>query len=123
MQVSNTVVEGFPMWKEQTANRFQQLRQRQGKSALTEAEQAELALLMQELEAAEAGYLTPATERLRQERETLETQNRTLEVLALRKEALVRRLRDFLAEAQTERRAINGELAAVLGGSRGLGDG
>jgi vacuolar-type H+-ATPase subunit D/Vma8 len=79
----------------------------------------ELAFLTQELEAVEAACLTPATERLRQEREILETQNRNLEVLALRKEALVRRLSDFLAEAQTERRAIDGELAAVLGGSRG----
>ncbi|HEV3261310.1 MAG TPA: hypothetical protein VG013_30945 [Gemmataceae bacterium] len=100
-------------------SRFQQLRQRQRENVLTEAEQAELALLVQELETAEATYLTPATERLRQERETLEAQNRTLEVLALRKEALVLRLRDFLAEAQTERRAIECELAAVLAGSRG----
>lgn len=108
------------MWEEQRRSRFQQLRQRQGNGALTEAEQAELALLTQELEAGEAGYLAPTTERLRQERETLEAQNRTLEALALRKEALVRRLRDFLAESQAERRAIDGELAAVLAGSRGL---
>ncbi|HBI43086.1 MAG TPA: hypothetical protein DDY78_09560 [Planctomycetales bacterium] len=107
------------MWEEQKRTRFHQLRQRQGKSALTEAEQAELAFLTQELEAAEAACLTPATERLRQEREILETQNRSLEVLALRKEALVRRLSAFLAEAQTERRAIDGELASVLAESRG----
>ena len=107
------------MWEEQKRTRFHQLRQRQGKSALTEAEQAELAFLTQELEAAEAACLPPARERLRQEREILETQNRNLEVLALRKEALVRRLSDFLAEAQTERRAIDGELASVLVGSRG----
>lgn len=108
------------MWEQQKSSRFQQLRQRQRESVLTEAEQAELALLVQELEAAEAAYLTPVTERLRQERETLETQNRTLEVLAFRKEALVLRLRDFLAEAQAERRAIECELAAALAGSRGL---
>src|SRR5207253_7093018 len=81
------------------------------------AEQTELALLIQELEAAEAGYLTPATERLRRERGVLEGQNRTLEGLALRKESLVRRLRDFLAEAGDERRAIESELAAVLAGT------
>jgi hypothetical protein len=105
------------MWDEQKSGRFQELRQRQG--ALTEAEQAELALLFQELESGEAAYLTPAAERLRQEREALEARNRTLEALASRKEALVRRLRDFLAEAQAERRAIETELAAVLAGSRG----
>jgi hypothetical protein len=88
------------MWDGQRSSRFQQLRQRQRESALTEAEQAELALLVQELEAAEVTHLAPATERLRQERETVETQNRALEVLALRKEALVPRLRDFLAEDQ-----------------------
>lgn len=81
------------MWEEQKRIRFQQLRQRQGMSALAEAEQAELAFLTQELEAAEAACLTPATERLRQEREILETQNRNLEILALRKEALVQRIR------------------------------
>ena len=107
------------MWDGQRCSRFQQLRQRQRENVLTEAEQAELALLLQELEAAEATYLTPATERLRQQRGTLETQNRALEVLALRKEALVLRLRDFLAEARAERRAIESELAAVLAGNRG----
>lgn len=107
------------MREEERSTRFQQLRQRQRESVLTEAEQAELALLVRELEAAEAAYLTPATERLRQERGTLETQNRALEVLALRKEALVLRLRDFLAEAQTERRAIECELTAVLAGTQG----
>jgi hypothetical protein len=107
------------MWEAQKRERFQQLRQRQRESGLTEAEQAELGRLVQELEAAEATYLTPATERLRQERETLEAQNRTLEVLARRKETLVLRLRHFLAEAQAERRAIQCELAAVLAGSHG----
>jgi len=117
--MNRAVEEGFPMWEEQKRTRFHQLRQRQEKRALAEAEQAELAFLTQELEAAEAACLTPATERLRQEREIIETQNRNLEALALRKEALVRRLSAFLAEAQTERRAIDGELAAVLAGSRG----
>lgn len=107
------------MWEEQQRSRFQHLRQRQRQGVLTEAEQDELAHLVQELEGAEATYLTPAVQRLRQEREALETQNRTLEALALRKEALVLRLRDFLAEAQAERQAIDRELAAVLAGSRG----
>ncbi len=106
------------MWDEQKRSRFEQLRQHRETSVRPEAEQAELALLTQELEAAEAGYLTPATERLRQEREALESQNRALETLARRKQALVQRLHDFLAETQAERRAIDGELAAVLAASR-----
>ena len=107
------------MWDPSRSSRFQQLRQRQGEHVLTEAEQAELAQLVQELEAAEANYLRPATEQLRQQRETLQTQNRTLEMLALPKETLVLRLRGFLAEAQAERRAIESELAAVLASGPG----
>ena len=52
------------MWHEQQRQRFQALRQRELNGALTSAEQAELALLMQEVEATEAAYLRPATERL-----------------------------------------------------------
>ena len=111
------------MWEERKRSRFQQLRQRQMESALTEAERADLAILVQELEAAEASYLAPATERLGQERQLLETQNRRLELLACRKKALVLRLRNFLAEAQAERQAIDGELAAVLAPGRGTRDG
>jgi hypothetical protein len=81
------------VWEEQKRSRFQQLRQRQREGGLTEAEQAELTLLVQELEAAEAAYLAPATARIRREREALEAQNRALECLTLGKEALVRRLR------------------------------
>jgi hypothetical protein len=107
------------MWDNLRSSRFQQLRRRQHDSVLTEAEQAELAHLVEELETAEASYLRPVTEQLRQQRETLQVQNRALEALALRKEALVLRLHDFLAEAQAERRAIESELAAVLTGSQG----
>jgi peroxiredoxin len=104
------------MWEEQKSRRFQELRQREG--GLSAAELAELTLLVQELEAAEAAYLSPTTQRLRQEREVLEQQNRTLEALLHRKESLVRRLGVFLAEAQAERRAIERELSAVLAGGR-----
>ncbi len=107
------------MWEEQKSCRFQALRQRQREGVLTEAEQAELALLARELEATEATYLTPATQGLRQERDALETQNRTLEVVVRRKEAFVLRLRNFLAEAQAERRAIECELAEALAGCQG----
>jgi hypothetical protein len=109
------------MWDEQMSRRFQQLRQRQQENGLNEAEQAELASLVKELEVAEAAYLTLATRQLRQERQTLEGQNRRLENLVHRKETLARRLHDFLAEAQAERRAIESELTAVLTGGRSSG--
>src|SRR5438552_10695844 len=92
---------GLSMWDEQKRQRFQQLRERE--NALTEAERGELGGLVKELEAAEAAYLAPATERLRQEGKTLEKRNRALDVLARRKEALLRRLREFLGEARAER--------------------
>lgn len=108
------------MWDEHKRSRFRQLSQQEhGGGRLNEAEQVELARLTQEIEAGEANYLAPATERLRRERESLEAQNRTLQVLARRKQALLLRLRDFLAEAQAERRAIETELAAVLAGGQG----
>jgi len=102
------------MWDDHKRSRLQQLRQRQGENGLCEAERTELASLVQELEAAESTHLSPATQRLRHERETIETQNRALEGLAIRKKAFVQRLRDFVAEAQAERQAIDRELAAVL---------
>ena len=108
------------MWDEKERSRFQQLRERQRESILSGPEQAELAVFEQDLDAAEAVSLTPATEGLRQERVSLEAQNRTLEGLTLRKEALVRRLRDFLAEALAERYAIERQLAEVVAGSRKL---
>jgi hypothetical protein len=106
------------MWNEQKRQRFQYLRDRQSAGVLEDTERAELTLLMDELQAAEARYLRPATQRLQDEREIVEAQNRALEVLLRRKERLAQRLEDFLAEAQAERRAIEGELAAVLVGSR-----
>jgi signal-transduction protein with cAMP-binding, CBS, and nucleotidyltransferase domain len=80
------------MLEEQKSRRFQELRQRQQQGSLSEAEQAELAILVKELETAEAAYLRPAILRLRQERKSLEYQNRSLEALVRRKEDLVRRL-------------------------------
>ncbi len=105
------------MWGPQEHDRFQQLRQRQ--NVLNETERAELANLAQKLESWEALTLVPATERLRKERAIVEDQNRILENLAHRREALVRRLGDFLVQAQSERRSIERELAAVQSGYRG----
>lgn len=106
------------MWDDQKRQRFQHLRERESAGVLGEGERAELTRLIGELQAAEARYLKPATKRLRDEREIVETQNRALEALVRRKERLAQRLEDFLAEAQAERRAIEGELAAMLVASR-----
>jgi hypothetical protein len=103
------------MWDEQKRQRFQQLRQREDQ--LTAPEQAELVSLVDELEAAEAAYLNGATQRLRQERQTTEKQNRTLAELADRRQALMQRLSSVLAEARAERHAIERELASVLADS------
>lgn len=77
-------------------------------------EQAELAKLTDNLEVNEAAYLGTAIHRVESERRAIERQNTRLEALASRKEALVLRLRDFLAEARQERCAIENELSAVL---------
>jgi hypothetical protein len=106
--------EVISMWNEQKRARFEQLRQGSKEGRLTALEQAELAQLVKELETAEATYLTPATERLRQEREKIESRNRVLADLAQRKGALVTRLREVLNTSRAERQAIDGELAAVL---------
>jgi hypothetical protein len=106
-------------WDERKRSRFQELRKRRDEGALTESESAELALLTQELESAEASYLAQAADRLRSQREKCQAQNRDLEALAARKEALAAKLRNVLAEAQAERRAIVRELAEVMGASQG----
>jgi hypothetical protein len=57
------------------------------------------ALSKTEPDRVEETYLYPARERLRREREEMETLNRTLEILIRRKEALAVRLKRALAEA------------------------
>jgi hypothetical protein len=104
------------MWDEQKRQRFQWLRQRE--QQLSAAEQTELASLVKELETAEAAYLQPATERLRQERELMEKQNGELEKLSARKQDLAQRLGRVLADARAEQRSIETEVAAVLAGSQ-----
>lgn len=106
------------MMNEQQRSRLDQLRQREQEDLLTETERAELDLLVAKVEAAEAAYLVPATDRMGREREAVESRNRALEGLICRKQELVGRLRSFLTEAQAERRAIDQELAAVLADSR-----
>jgi hypothetical protein len=102
------------MWTQETQERFRRLRQSESNGELDESERAELAVLRDELLAAEAEYLMPAAERLREESTIIEAQNRELEAVLRRKTALAQRLERFLVETQAEREAIEGELAAVL---------
>jgi len=94
--------------------RFESLRQREEEGTLTEAEQAELAQMIEEVERAEAAYLRPATERLRADRAEFTRQNGALQGVLQRKEALVRRLEQTLAEARTERDALEEEVNRIL---------
>ena len=82
------------MWDEEKQARFNALRAAERQSILTEAEGVELLALTQELDALEATYLHPATERLRQEREALGEQKSKLE-------ELLREQQDYLAEIRT----------------------
>jgi hypothetical protein len=104
----------LPMFDAEKRLRFRMLQERQDTGMASADEQAELAKLARELESGEAAYLTPATERIRQDHERLERQNRKLEELVRRREVFVERLRGFLADARRERETIDSELAAVL---------
>ena len=79
------------MWSEAKQMRFNALRAAERQGTLTAAERTELVTLMQELDALEEAYLTPATARVRQEREALEAQNRQLAELLHRTANLSRR--------------------------------
>jgi hypothetical protein len=81
--------------------------------------EAELALLLAEVQAAEGANLANATQRMRSEREAMETRIRSLERLAERRASLLTRLEETLTEASAERQAIDGELASVLAGAAG----
>lgn len=102
------------MFDAEKKSRFCTLQERQDAGLITAHEQAELSKLVGEIESTEAAYLTPATERIRQDRERVEHQNRKLEELVRRRQAFLDRLRGFLADARREREAIDSELAAVL---------
>ena len=82
------------MWDEVKQARFNALRIAERQETLTEAEGVELLALTQELDALEAAYLQPVTERVRQEREALGEQNSKLE-------ELLREQQDYLAEIRT----------------------
>jgi len=86
------------MWDEQKRQRLERLREREDAATLTGVERSELALLVRELESAEVAYLGPATERMREERQRLDAQNRALEALVQRREALAGHLRELTSK-------------------------
>jgi uncharacterized protein (DUF3084 family) len=104
--------EACVMWDDKKRKRFNELRE--PNRQLNAAEQAEVAALVKELDDMEAAYLKPETERLRQENARLAKRNLELAELVKRKEALVERLENILAEAQAEEHAIETELATVV---------
>lgn len=86
------------MWDDQKRERFNALREPERRLSATE--QAELTALVKELEEMEDAYLKPATERLRRENALTQKQNAELDRLIERKDALVKRLRQVLADRQ-----------------------
>jgi hypothetical protein len=97
-------------------SRFEELRRREEEGTLTEAEHAELASTIEEIESAAAASLRPATERLRAERAQIQERTAALQRLVRRKEALARHLEQTLAQAKAERRAIQEEQNRILSG-------
>ena len=88
------------MWDDHKQARFNALRAAERRGTLTDAERTELAALTQELDALEAAYLTPATERIQQEREALEAQNQQVEALLRERQAYLAQVRAQVAELE-----------------------
>jgi hypothetical protein len=106
------------MWDDRKRQRFTELRRREEDGTLSDAQRAELAALTGEILDLESAYLGPAAQRLRQQRENFDAQNRRLEALVARKAALAERLQNVLSEAAAERHAIEGEVESVLAGGQ-----
>ena len=102
------------MLTEQQRKRFSELREREENGTLDASEQEELNSIIQYIEARESEYLRPATERIRQERLQLHSQNAALKTLMRRQERHVRRLERFLALSKAERAAIQSRLLEIL---------
>jgi chromosome segregation ATPase len=103
------------MWNDDKQARFDTLRECGPRGSLTEAERAELDALTRELDALEAACLSPATERIRQERQTLEAQNRGLEELLGERKAYLARVRGVVAELDKKDRQWRQRFSAITG--------
>ncbi|GAC1310566.1 MAG: hypothetical protein NVSMB27_47500 [Ktedonobacteraceae bacterium] len=111
------------MWDEEQKQRFQTLRTRQRTDELNEAEQAELARMIRDLEEEEAAYLRPATQRLEESNRQKTAQNAALKTLVEREKRLNRYLRKVLQKVDNERQAISTELAKIMEASSATGTG
>ena len=103
------------MWDEAKQSRFNTLRIAERHGTLTTTEHAELHALTQELDALEAVYLHPATERLRREREGLEEQNRKLEDLLREQHAYLAEVRAMVAELAAREQRWRARYAEITG--------
>jgi len=99
-------------WTKETQAKLDRLREKELAGTLTDAEQAELAALMAEVEAEEAQSLTPAMARLRGDVEVLirevrgvESRNEELARLVAQQQQLAADARRFLAEFDHRRRS------------------
>jgi hypothetical protein len=101
-------------WTQEKRARVRVLRSMEAAGTLSDNERDELQCLLAEMEADEAAYLAPATERLRSERLQIEAQNDALVVLADRRAALAERLERVLADARDEQDAIRKEVDRIL---------
>lgn len=102
------------MWNDTQKQRFQELRTRERQKNLNETEKAELARMIEELEAEEAATLRPANQRLEQQNLQLAAQNAALKNLVEREKRLQRYLQKALQKADSEREAIAAELEHIL---------
>jgi predicted nuclease with TOPRIM domain len=92
------------MWTEEKQTRFDDLWRRKFEGSLAEAEQQDLALLLEELDREEEERLRPAMERMDreieagQERlEAIQSENTTLEAIIAKRESLLDYARTILA--------------------------
>lgn len=72
-------------------------------------------MLTQELDALEAAYLTPATERIQREREALEAQNQQVEELLRERQAYLAEVRALVAELEARDQQWWERFAAITG--------
>ena len=87
------------MWNDEKSRRFDHLRREQAHRALTEAEQADLASLVAELDAEEVQALKPALDRLTREADELRARKAQVEAHARELERIVEQQERLLAEA------------------------
>jgi hypothetical protein len=109
------------MWSDEQCQRYNILREREHAGTLTEAEHAELAALMQELNDREASYLAAATHRKAQEIaetaaavEQLEAQNLQLREYLRERQVFLARVRSLVDDIRAEDHRIRERFPDVL---------